>query len=176
MNDLYASDFPELVTDRLHLRQLQKNDDDSLFLLRTDKEVSRYLDRPKTQNIEDARMFIAKIQAGIIRKEWLYWAICQKNNPALIGTICLLNMAPHERSAEIGFELSPDFQKQGFMSEALKQVIRYSFQTIGLTKLDAFTHPDNQAARTVLQNNDFIPDPTRHDPEFPHLLNYSHSG
>ena len=49
--------FPEIKTDRLLLRKLQASDCEVILFLRTDKNVTKFIERPehrKTKNISDA--------------------------------------------------------------------------------------------------------------------------
>ena len=47
--------FPVLETERYILRQLTLSDDNEIFILRSYKEVNKYLDRPVAKTIEDAK-------------------------------------------------------------------------------------------------------------------------
>lgn len=84
--------FPYLSTDRLHLRQLSRQDENETFILRSDERVLQYIDIPKAKTIDDAREFIDKINTYVLNNESILWAISLKNNTALIGTICFWNI------------------------------------------------------------------------------------
>ena len=75
-----SSELPEIYTDRLVLRRLDENDRSVIFLIRSNKEIAKYLDRPLYKSEKEAAEFITKINNGIINKEWFYWAICKKND------------------------------------------------------------------------------------------------
>ena len=64
--------FPVLETENLVLRQLEKGDEELIFTLRTDAEVNKYIDKPKTGTIHDASDFISKINNGIRAAHWIY--------------------------------------------------------------------------------------------------------
>lgn len=147
--------FPKLTTKRLILRYLNETDCSAIFALRSDDVVNKYLDRPKMKNIDEANEFIKNINDGISLNKWLYWGICSKNNPELIGTICLWNFSNDKTTAEIGYELIPSFQGKGLMGEALKSIVNFGFQEIELKKIEAFTHIDNLSSKHLLEKNDF---------------------
>lgn len=155
--------FPGLITKRLILRQLNESDSYSIFSIRSDNTINKYLDRPKMTNIDEAEEFIKKIIDGIKLNKWIYWGICFKGNPELIGTICLWNFSDDKTIAEIGYELLAPFQGKGLMNEALKCIIHYGFQTIGLEKIEAYTHRENSSSTRLLVKNDFQFIPDRHD-------------
>lgn len=147
--------FPELFTERLHLRQLTLNDANEIFSLRADDRVNKYIDRPKAQSIDDATAFIDRINQGIANNESLYWAITKKRESNLIGTISLWNFSKEESKAEIGYELIPEHQGKGFMQEALGTAIEYVLGVLKIETIEAWTHSQNLASSKILERNGF---------------------
>jgi ribosomal-protein-alanine N-acetyltransferase len=147
--------FPTLTTERLVLRQLLESDAEEIYLLRSDVIINRYLDREPSKTLEDALNFIRKINENFKNNEVPYWAITQKNNEKLIGTICLFDFSEELKRCEIGYELLPGYQGQGFMNEAVKKVIEYSVQALGIKTIDACTHKGNQSSIKLLQKFNF---------------------
>jgi ribosomal-protein-alanine N-acetyltransferase len=151
MVNITFTPFPALVTERLTLRQLANGDERDIFILRSDIEVNRYLDRPKTNTIDDARIFINKVNENIERNESLYWAITLTGKNALVGTVCLFGFSGENSKCEIGFELLPGFQGQGIMKEAVDEVISYAFSVIRVKEIEAFVHKENQSSIKLLE-------------------------
>jgi len=150
--------FPQLSSERLALRQLALSDAAAIFALRSDERVNRYIDRPACQSIGEAEAFVEKIAAGVAAGNCLYWAVCLRENPLLIGTICMWNFSEDGHSAELGYELSPDVQGRGIMSEAVGCVLAYAFGTLGLQAVEAYTHPENAPSEKLLHGHGFLPD------------------
>ncbi|MDF2430757.1 MAG: [ribosomal protein S5]-alanine N-acetyltransferase [Mucilaginibacter sp.] len=150
-----SSPFQTLTTDRLILRDLRTDDVADLIILRSDKRVNKYLDRPKTITDNDAKAFIKKIHAGINKKEWFYWAISLRNSDKLIGTICLWHIDKDNDSAEIGYEMHPDFQGKGLMYEAIATIIDFGFILLKLKKIIAFVNPANKRSVRLLEKHNF---------------------
>lgn len=148
--------FPKLDTERLVLRQLTIADAGPIAALRSNAAVNQYLARPKSTSPEEAIQFIDKINLNISNNTALYWVIALKENEVLIGTICLWNFNPEELTAEIGYELLPDFQGKGFMQEALQAVINYGCHTLQLKTITAYTLTENKASIKLLEKNNFI--------------------
>ena len=159
------SSFPFLITPRLVLRQLQETDAKELALLRSNESVNRYVDRVKQTTIVGARAFITHINRGMAAHQWFYWTLCNKGHPKLIGTICLWNFSDDKTVAEIGYELDPVFQVKGLMNEALQAVVQYSFETLHLSSIEAFTHENNTSSIQLLLKNNFKLDSERKDKE-----------
>ena len=144
--------FPLLTTESLRLRQLLSTDAEEIFLLRSDTSVNQYLERQPTKTLEEAMEFIKKIKDNA----YLYWAIGQKTNDKLIGTICLFDVSEELKKCEIGFELLTDQQGKGIMREAAMRIIEYAFQILELKTIEAYTHKDNCGSIKLLQKLKFI--------------------
>jgi len=155
MLQLNFTPFPILTTQRVVLRQLMADDEQDLFMLRSNQEVNRYLDRPIAQSSADALQFIEKINNAVGNNETIYWAIALKDNDKLIGTITLWNISVKNNMAEIGFELHPQFQRKGIMQEAIAKVLSYGFETMQLQTVEAYTHQDNEGSIKSLERNGF---------------------
>jgi ribosomal-protein-alanine N-acetyltransferase len=117
--------------------------------------VNKYLDRKPAETTDEALNFIRKVNENFKNQTALYWAITQKHNEKLVGTICLFDFSDEHKNCEIGYELLPDFQGQGFMQEALERIIEFVFQSLGLETINAFTHKDNQNSTKLLQKCNF---------------------
>lgn len=153
------SPFPILKTERLILRKLSLDDAEEIFSLRSDEEINKYLDRPKANKIDDAIEFINKVNIAIANDRSIYWVICFKNNPQLIGTICLWNLNEGENKAEVGYELLSNFQGKGIAGEALSKIIEFGLITMQLDKIEAYTHSENIASTNLLKKFKFVRDP-----------------
>jgi [ribosomal protein S5]-alanine N-acetyltransferase len=149
------SSFPTLTTERLTLRQLLESDVQEIFLLRSNVIVNKYLDRRPSETVEEALSFIRKVNENFKNNAGLYWAITQTDNEKLIGTICLFDFSDELKKCEVGYELLPHYQGQGIMHEALKKIIEFTFHTLRLETIDAFTHKDNHSSTKLLQKCNF---------------------
>lgn len=155
MLQLNFTPFPNLTTERLLLRQLNADDENEIFMLRSDERVNKYLSRQKTNSVEEAREFITKINDGIKNNESLYWGITFKENPVVVGTICLWNISKENDMAEIGYELIPEYHGKGIMQEAMTKVIEFGFENMKLKAIEAYTHPNNDSSIKLLEKNNF---------------------
>lgn len=159
---------PILTTERLTLRQLVIDDDQEIFTLRSDSAINKYLDRPISNTIDDARNFITKI----IDNNALYWAITLSDRNILVGTICLFSFSEENEKCEIGYELLTNYQGQGIMKEAAEKVIDYAFNTIKVQKIEALFHRDNMGSIKLLEKLLFK-NSNESNKENPELIGYS---
>lgn len=148
--------FPTLTTERLTLRQLSIDDQQDILALRSDPEISKYLDRQLSKTTEDAINFFNKVNDNIKKNVAFYWAITMTETKIFVGTICLFDFSSEKNSCEIGYELMRKFQGQGIMKEAAQVVIDYVFQTLKFKNIFAFTHYDNQNSTKLLSKFNFV--------------------
>lgn len=156
MVQLNFSPFPDFITERLLLRSLIPEDENEIFVLRSDERILKYLDSPIAKTIDDASKFIRKINSGIDKNEWIYWGISLRGERKLIGTICIWNISKENISADIGFVLHPDYQGKGFIQETLLKIIQYGFETMKLKCINAEVDPNNSKSIKLLEKNNFI--------------------
>lgn len=157
------SPFPILDTERLVLRKLVETDNAAILFLRSDERVNQYIKRPRQKTLEDATAYISKILKGILHNESIMWAITIKSTSKLIGTVSLWNFSSDKKIAELGYELHPDFQRQGLMTETIRKVIDYAFKELTIERIEAFTNRHNAASVGLLSKNGFRLEPERVD-------------
>ncbi|WP_282073688.1 GNAT family N-acetyltransferase [Polaribacter atrinae] len=153
--DFDFTTFPVLETDRLTLRAINLEDAKAIFGLRANKEVNKYIQRESLKNLSEARAFIDQTSNLVADNEGIFWVLESKNSSELLGTIGLRNFDVAENYAEIGYEIHPDYQERGYMTEAFEEVIEYAFEKMELNTIEAFTHKNNLASITLLHKLDF---------------------
>jgi ribosomal-protein-alanine N-acetyltransferase len=148
--------FPELITERLVLRQMTPDDAQALFFLNTHDEVLKYLDFLRMKTIDDAVKKIERITNDIKATDCVYWAISTKEDPTLIGTICLFHFKKQHHRGEIGYMLHPGFWRKGILQECMQTVIDYGFDVLNLHSMEAIVDPENTASIALLEKNKFV--------------------
>lgn len=157
MPPLNFTPFPELRTERLLLRKLAMDDTDSIFFLRSDETVLKFIGREPATSIEEAAAFIKRINDAVDASESVLWGITQIDKPeTIIGTICYWRLQPENFRAEIGYLLHPDFWKKGIMKEAIQKVLEYGFKSMKLHSIEARISPGNIASAAVLEATGFV--------------------
>ncbi len=147
--------FPQLQTERLILRNIESTDAELIHKLRSDEVVNKFVGRDNSSTIEKAKEFILKIQNLVEKNEGLYWIIRLKENNDLVGTVCLWNFDSENEIVEIGYEMLPEFQGKGIMTEALKAVTAYTFEEIKAKIITAFPSEDNSNSVAILKKLNF---------------------
>lgn len=141
--------------DRFTLRPLVLSDNEAIFKLRSHPDTFKYVNLKPYADIPRAERFIRAVQLDIEDEEAYFWGIALKDSDYLIGTICLWNFSIDYSKAELGYELHPDYQKKGFMREAVRVVLEFARAQTQLQKLEAITHKDNIPSRNLLDHFGF---------------------
>jgi [ribosomal protein S5]-alanine N-acetyltransferase len=155
MLELNFAPFPIIKTERLLLRQINNEDVNEIFVLRSDERVMRYIDKSPAQSLDDAYEFLTRIAELEKNTEAVTWGIALRDEPHLIGTICLWNIQKEHYRAEVGYNLLPDYWGKGIMQESIKEVIDYGFNAMKLHSIEANVNPDNAASIRLLERNKF---------------------
>jgi ribosomal-protein-alanine N-acetyltransferase len=75
--NLNFTPFPELKTNRLHLRAISADDAEWLLDMRSDPAMMQYIDRPLMREKSEALELISKIETTIQKGDGLLWAITE---------------------------------------------------------------------------------------------------
>jgi len=142
--------LPTLETERLLLRMIRKSDVNDVFEYASDPEVSKFLTWDYHKTISDSKQFINSILRKYKEHDVAPWGIVLKENAKLIGTGGFGSWHPEHSRAEIGFSLGRNYWKRGLMSEAVREIIRFGFQTMHLNRLEARCRVDNLASEKVM--------------------------
>lgn len=151
--------FPNLSTERLVLRRIREEDWKEMLFLRSDPTVNRYIERPperQTKTQDEALQFIRDLQSYEENDVSITWAMALKEEPTLIGTICLWNFSADKKTTEVGYALDPAFQNLGIMSEAMACILEFGFKHLEVELIEAFTHRENEASKKLLTTHGFL--------------------
>lgn len=146
----------KLETDRLTLKELNESHTEDILHIRSNEVTNQYVKRRSPKTNYDALEFILHIKKETQYKKVAFWGISYKNSWNLIGTICLWNFSPDKKTAEVGYELLPDYHRKGIMSEALNAVLDYGFKELQLQKIIAITSQFNENSKGLLLKHNFV--------------------
>lgn len=157
-----AIPFPIIITERLNLRKILPTDVDRVHYFRSDKEINKYIKRaPQTREMAIAH--IQLLSSNLKTDKAIAWGITTKESDVLIGSICLWNFSEDKKTAEVGYDLDPEFQGKGIMSEALKAVLDFGLHERGFETIEAYTDYRNNPSKKLLKLHGFIPNKDKQD-------------
>lgn len=153
--------LPVLDTPRLRLRPLRLDDAPDVFAYARDPSVSRHVLWNTHHQLSDSVTFIKSIIRKYEAGEVAEWGIELKTDPVkhvidrIVGTCGFVHYHPDHRRAEVGYALARWLWGQGLAGEALSAVIRYSFDTLQLNRLEARVTAENRSSLQVLERAGF---------------------
>ena len=147
---------PELRSERLCLREVHDDDAPALFAIHSDPQVMRYWSYPAWTEPAQAERKVADIQRQRRELDILVWAIADSGTDRLIGTSAAFAIDLTQGRAEIGYSLHRDWHGRGLASEALRLILRYLFDELGLRRIEADADPRNEASWRLLERLGFV--------------------
>lgn len=141
-----------IETERLLLRKFTPDDADDMFNnWASDPDVTRYLTWPAHNCVDGTKwvlsMWIPQYEDGKV----FNWAIYYKETDEVIGNISVVQLDEGIESADIGYSLGKAFWGKGIMPEALKAVINFLFDEVGLNRIAAGHDVNNPKSGRVME-------------------------
>ena len=143
-------EFPILETQRLMLTEITEQDAERYYALLQREDVTYYYGMDRLLAKEEAVEMIRAFRVVFEVMHGMRWGIRLRGDEELIGTIGLNQLYLRSKKTEVGYELHPDYWRQGLMEEALTAVLAYAFEGLGLYRVGATTYPENTGSNRLL--------------------------
>lgn len=143
--------LPDLETERLLLRQMTLDDAADMYEYGSDPEMTRFTSWETHRSIDDARAFLQREVSGFEDQIGGSWGIVYNADGKFIGAIGFSLRQPGCQVQEIGFHIARGYWGQGLMTECARAVIRFSFENLGVNRIQATCEPENIASTRVLE-------------------------
>lgn len=161
-----------ITTQRLILRPWQKSDAPRLYQYARDERIGPRAGWPVHQSVEESLTIIETLFAP----DPYAFAIALANDPAhVIGSITLKvddnqrEAFMQEREVEVGYWVGAPFWGQGYAAEALRSVVAYAFDTLGMTAVWCGYYAGNEQSKRVQEKVGFSQNRVLYDVEVPLL-------
>jgi ribosomal-protein-alanine N-acetyltransferase len=136
-------------TERLILRRFCTEDSQAMFdNWASDDEVSKYLTWPTHSNLEISQWVINDWVSSYEKPDFYLWAIVFEGQA--IGSISVVGKDDDVKKAHIGYCIGRNWWRKGIMSEALKAVMDYLFDEVGMNRIEACYDPNNPNSGRVM--------------------------
>lgn len=143
--------MPTLTTARLEIRPMKWSDADDMFAYAHRPDVTRYLLWRPHPNLDYTRQYLAYITTRYRTGDYYDWALTLRENGQMIGTCGFTRIEPAHDLGEIGYVLNPDYWGQGLATEAVREILRFGFETLRLHRIEARYMVGNDASRRVME-------------------------
>lgn len=101
------------------------------------------------------KQYLENTHLDIFEAKQVRLLIEEKTTKTQIGLIDLFDFNPQHKRAGIGILIHPDFQKNGFASEALSILIDYAFKHLNLHQLYANITANNSKSISLFTKHNF---------------------
>ena len=140
-----------LETQRLILRPFKETDAETMFKNWAGNDnVTRYLTWPTHVCVDVTMAVIASWIQQYANPQCYEWCIENKENHQAIGSIGVVAINETIEAAEIGYCIGDDFWFRGITAEALKAVIQFLFEEVGINRIAAKHDPRNPNSGRVM--------------------------
>ena len=116
---------------------------------------------PYPYRLSDARRFIDRSMREYRAGRTLNLAIIERLAGRLVGAISLREVSREHRRAELGYWIGRPFWKNGYGTEAAREVMRFAFETLRLERLEAAVFRGNRRSDRLLAKLGFRKEGTR---------------
>jgi len=143
--------MPRLETERLVLRKLEMRDAQDIFNYSQDPLVAKHVLWDPHTSVGESRGYIRYMLRKYRAGDPSSWGIEEKASGKIIGTIGYMWYQRENNSVEVGYSLARSHWNKGYMTEALRAVIDYSFRNLHLHRVEAQHETDNAASGKVME-------------------------
>ena len=144
-----------LLGEKINLRALEPEDLEFLYQIENDEsfwEIS-HTKTPFSKYI--LKQYLENAHLDIFEAKQLRLLIEEKSTKKQLGLIDLFDFNPTHKRAGVGILIHPEFQQNGFASEAISLLINYSFSLLDLHQLFANITLNNTKSISLFKKHNF---------------------
>lgn len=146
-----------LESERLLLRRLCVEDAQILYNgVRGSAEVAKYMLWQPDNTVEDTKVFLTNLVSEYEKEDFYQWGIVEKSTETLIGMIALFVKDTRSMTGKPAYLIAKDKWGNGYIAEALKEIIRLGFEVIGFNRIAADCLTDNPASGKAMEKAGMI--------------------
>jgi RimJ/RimL family protein N-acetyltransferase len=143
-------------THHLLLREVNLGDLRYIHDLHSLEETNQYNTLGIPESVEITQQLITEwlaLAEETPRKKYVFYI--ETISQSFVGIIGINIGKPHYRNAEIWFKLSPTHWNKGYGTEAVKAILKFGFNQLGLHRMEAGCVTENIASIRVLEKAGF---------------------
>ena len=140
-----------IETDRLILRRFTIDDAEDMYNnWASDPEVTKFLTWPTHSSVDVSRYVLNDWVPHYEEGDFFNWAMELKENGQVIGNISVVEVKERTEAADMGYCMGRAYWGRGLMPEALKAVMDYLFDVVGLNRVAACHDVNNPKSGRVM--------------------------
>jgi RimJ/RimL family protein N-acetyltransferase len=151
----FGGAHPTLTAGELTLRPPTRRDVPGIVECHSDPETARWFDVPQPYTIEDAHTHVDRdVPRRWARGDEAVFAIADAAD-AYAGSVDLRIRAGDPGVGEVGFAVSPGRRGRGHAVAAVREICRWGFAELGLSRIEWRAEVGNDASRRVAEKAGF---------------------
>lgn len=143
--------MPTLETERLILRPLSQKDSCDMFDYAHRDALTQYLLWDPHPGESYTHEYLRYVEKRYRAGDFYDWAVVLKENSRMIGTCGFTRIDHTSELGEVGYVINPDYQGNGYATEAAQRVVSFGFETLGLHRMEARFMLGNDASLRVMK-------------------------
>jgi ribosomal-protein-alanine N-acetyltransferase len=148
--------FNDIKTERLLLKNIAIDDRNFIFSQFSNDVVTKYLlDREPVTDMEGADEIITFYIQPESRLQHR-WIIVRKSDGIKMGTCGFHRWNQKECTVEVGYDLQEEFWGNGYMQEAMKEIISIATDFMHIKEINACISIENQRSIRLAENIGFV--------------------
>lgn len=148
--------FCDLQTERLFLKNIDKGDRDFIFSQFSDDVVNRYLfDAEPLTDILGADEIIEFYLQPEPRPQHR-WIVIRKSDNIKMGTCGFHCWNQTDCKVDVGYDLKEEFWGNGYMQEAMKEIIQFTKDKMAIKEISACIYIDNLKSINLVKKLGFV--------------------
>ncbi|MGV8981152.1 GNAT family N-acetyltransferase [Clostridium sp.] len=148
--------FNDIKTERLVLKNIAIDDRNFIFSQFSDAVVTRYLfDREPLTDMEGADEIITFYIQSEPRLQHR-WVIVRKSDGMKMGTCGFHCWNQKDAKVEVGYDLKEAFWGNGYMQEAMKEIIAIAMGAMNIKEINACIYIENQRSIHLVESLGFV--------------------
>jgi ribosomal-protein-alanine N-acetyltransferase len=148
--------FTNLETERLFLKNIDTSDRDFVFSMFSDDVVTKYLfDEEPLIDISGADEIINSYLEPEPRTHHR-WIIIRKSDNTKMGTCGFHCWNRPKKIVEVGYDLKEQFWGNGYMQEAVREIIAFAKDKMDIEEICANIYIENQKSKKLAESLGFV--------------------
>ncbi|WBW98976.1 GNAT family N-acetyltransferase [Oceanirhabdus sp. W0125-5] len=148
--------FKDIETERLLLKNISMDDRDFIFSQFSDDVVNKYLfDAEPVTNMKEADEIVNFFLQPEPRLDHR-WILVRKSDGKKMGTCGFNCWKKTEGTVWMGYDMKQQFWGNGYMQEAIKEIISLAKKEMNIKQIDAEISVDNERSIHLVKKFGFI--------------------
>ena len=127
------------------------------FMVANQDRLKRYFPKTLEQNLTPdlSNIFVAKKVKQYETKEEFLFTLRENETNKLVGLVYIKEVDSNKKQGEFAYCIDYTLEGKGLITDAVKQLSDYAFETLGLETLQIISHKSNIGSVKVAENNNF---------------------